>query len=87
MTVYPALVRTEMFTPDVLARMPERVKRTFIEPAAFTRAVFRGLARGARDVTVPRYVEIAYLMRLLLPGAYRRMTRNLRLPALPDLTS
>src|SRR4029077_11110532 len=25
-TVYPALVRTEMFTPDVLARMPERVQ-------------------------------------------------------------
>ena len=69
MTVYPALVRTEMFTPDVLARMPERVKRTFIEPADFTRAVFRGLARGAHEVTVPRYVEIAYLMRLLLPGA------------------
>jgi short-subunit dehydrogenase len=86
-TVYPALVRTEMFTPDVLARMPERVKRTFIEPAEFTRAVLGGLARGAHDVTVPRYVEIAYLMRLLLPRAFRRMTRDLRLPALPDLTT
>ena len=49
MTVYPALVRTEMFTPDVLARMPERVKRTFIEPAdAHARGVPRPRARRAR---------------------------------------
>jgi short-subunit dehydrogenase len=86
MTVYPALVRTEMFTDDILARMPERVKRTFIEPADLTRAVFRGLARGSHEVTAPRYVEIAYLMRLVLPRWFRRMTADLRLPALPDLT-
>jgi short-subunit dehydrogenase len=87
MTVYPALVRTEMFTPEVLARMPERVKRTFIEPAELTRALLRGLERGAREVTVPRYVGIAYLVRLLLLGVYHRMTANLRLPGLPDLTT
>src|SRR5262249_1716822 len=46
MTVYPALVRTEMFTDGVLARMPERAKRTFLEPPAFTREVLRALARG-----------------------------------------
>jgi len=85
MTVYPALVRTEMFTPEVLARMPERVKRTFIEPAQLTAALLRGLERGAHEVTVPRYVGIAYLMRLLFPGYFRRMTADLRLPVLPDL--
>jgi NAD(P)-dependent dehydrogenase (short-subunit alcohol dehydrogenase family) len=85
MTVYPALVRTEMFTPDVLARMPERVKRTFIEPPQLTAALLRGLVRGAYEVTVPRYVGIAYLMRLLFPGYFRRMTADLRLPVLPDL--
>jgi short-subunit dehydrogenase len=87
LTVYPALVRTEMFTPEVLARMPERVKRTFIEPPQFTRAVLRGLARGAHEVTVPGYVGIAYLMRLVLPRYFRRTTATLRLPALPDLRS
>ena len=85
MTVYPALVRTEMFTPEILARMPERVKRTFIEPAQLTAALLRGLERGAHEVTVPRYVGIAYLMRLLFPGYFRRMTADLRLPVLPDL--
>jgi uncharacterized protein len=87
MTIYPALVRTEMFTPDVLARMPERVKRTFIEPAELSAAVLHGLARGAHEVTAPRYVGIAYLVRLLFPRYFRRTTATLRLPSLPDLTS
>ncbi|MGH7893552.1 MAG: SDR family NAD(P)-dependent oxidoreductase [Candidatus Binatia bacterium] len=87
MTVYPALVRTEMFTKDVLARMPERVKRRFLEPAAFTREVVRALERGAYEVTVPRYVNLAYVLRTLFPGWHRRMIAKLRLPVLPDLTS
>jgi len=87
MTVYPALVRTEMFTPDILARMPERVQRTFIEPPAFTREVLRALARGAHEVTVPRYVNLAYVLRALFPGWHRSMIARLRLPVLPDLTS
>ena len=86
MCVHPALVRTEMFTDEVLARMPERAKRTFIEPPEFTRHVLRALERGAYEVTVPWYVKIAYVMRAVLPGLHRRITANLRLPALPDLT-
>jgi short-subunit dehydrogenase len=87
MTVYPALVRTEMFNDAVLARMPDTAKRTFMEAPAFTHEVLRALARGQYEVTVPRYVNIAYLIRSLLPGVHRRMTRRLRLPVLPDLTS
>ena len=85
MTVYPALVRTEMFTPEVMARMP-RVG-SFLEPPAFSRAVLRALERGRHEVTVPRYVGIAYFMRMIAPRFYRRMTARIRLPVLPDLTS
>lgn len=87
MVVYPALVRTEMFTPEVLARMPPGSQRSFLEPPEFSRRVLRALERGRYAVTVPRYVGIAYLIRELLPGFYRRMTTRLRLPVLPDLTS
>jgi hypothetical protein len=76
-----------MFTPEILARMPERVKRTFVEPSVLTAAVIRGLERAEHEVTVPRYVGIAYLVRLLFPGYFRRMTSNLRLPVLPDVTT
>ena len=87
MVVYPALVRTEMFTPEVLARMPERVQRTFIDPPEFSRAVLRALARGKHEVTVPGYVGIAYVIRTLFPNLHRRMTARIRLPALPDLAT
>jgi len=85
LTVYPALVRTEMFTPEILARMPERATRTFIDPPEFCAAVLRALERGRHEVTVPSYVGIAYALRTLLPALHRRIMRNLRLPVLPDL--
>ena len=85
MVVYPALVRTEMFTPEVLARMPAQAHRTFMDPPEFSRAVLRALERGQHEVTVPRYVAIAYAIRALFPGFHRRMTARIRLPMLPDL--
>src|SRR6185436_6405224 len=55
MTVYPALVRTEMFDEAIMARMPPGAARSFLEPPAFTKAVLRALARGRFEVTVPGY--------------------------------
>jgi len=85
--VHPAVVRTEMFTPEVIARMPEVAKRAFIEPDVFAEAVLRALERGAYEVTVPRHVGFSYVFRLLMPGMFRRATARMRLPVLPDLTS
>jgi len=87
MTVYPALVRTEMFTPEVIVRMPKGAGITFLEPAVFSRQVLHALERGRHEVTVPRYVGIASLIRTLLPGLHRRMTARMRLPVLPDVTT
>jgi short-subunit dehydrogenase len=86
MVVYPALVRTEMFTPEVVARMPAASKRSFLEPAEFSRQLLHALARGRHEVTIPRWVGIAYAIRELFPRFHRRMTARLRLPILPDLT-
>jgi len=86
MVVYPALVRTEMFTPEVLARMPKQALRTFLEPPAFSRQVLRALERGQFEVTVPRYVGLVYAIRALLPALHRRIITRIRLPVLPDLT-
>jgi hypothetical protein len=86
LVVFPALVRTEMFTPEVLARMPAGFQRQFIEPDVFAAAVLRALGRGAHELTVPRSVGVAYLVRLLAPGFFRRQVARMRLPVLPDLT-
>ena len=86
MTVYPALVRTEMFTPEVMARMPRGAERSFLEPPEFSRRVLRALANGKYEVTVPGYIGIAYVIRALMPRLFRRMTARARLPVLGDLT-
>ena len=86
MTVYPALVRTEMFTPEVMARMPRGAERSFLELREFSRRVLKALARGRYEVTVPGYIGIAYVLRMLAPALFRRMTARVRLPVLPDLT-
>jgi short-subunit dehydrogenase len=85
LTAFPTLVRTEMFTPEILARIPKVANRQFVSAAQFSAAVLKGLERGAYEVTVPSYVNIAYLLRALLPSVHRRMTKSLRLPVLPDL--
>src|SRR5437870_8468954 len=63
MTVYPALVRTEMFTPEVIARMPKGAARSFLQPADFSRRVLRGLERGKHEDTVAGYIGIGYVVR------------------------
>ncbi|HEY8517719.1 MAG TPA: SDR family NAD(P)-dependent oxidoreductase [Candidatus Binatia bacterium] len=87
MCVYPALVRTEMFDEATLARMPESVKKNFIDVERFCADVLEALGKGAYEVTVPRYVGLAYLVRLLLPGIFRKQTARLRLSVLPDVTA
>lgn len=87
LTVYPALVRTEMFTPDVIARMPKQATGQFLEPPVFTAAVLRALERGAYEVTVPRHIGVAYVFRAMFPNFFRRQTARIRLPMLPDLAT
>ena len=88
MTVYPALIRTEMFTPEVMGRMPTGATRSFVEPVVLSRDVLHALARGRHEVTVPRWVAVAYVMRALFPRFHRRMTARIRLAVLRrDLTT
>lgn len=87
MSVHPGVVRTEMFTPDVIARMPKEAKGQFLEPADFTAQLLRALERGEFQVTIPRYIKIAYVMRELFPRMFRRQTARIRLPTLPDLAT
>ncbi|HYC23764.1 MAG TPA: SDR family NAD(P)-dependent oxidoreductase [Candidatus Bathyarchaeia archaeon] len=87
MCVHPAVVKTEMFTPEVMARMPAQAKRSFIDVETFCTAVLAALERGQYEVTVPRYVAIAYLIRLIAPGFFRKQTARMRLGVIPNLTT
>src|SRR6185295_15719648 len=56
LTVCPGTINTPFFDAEALARMPPVAKRMMIEPERVVEAVFDGLARGKREVTVPRFI-------------------------------
>lgn len=87
MAVHPVLVRTEMFTPAVLARMPRGSERRFISAEEVAERTLRALARGKRSVTIPRAYGAMSLLRALAPGAIGRAVARTRLAVLGDLES
>jgi len=76
LTVCPGTVRTDFFDEEALARMPPISRRMMIEPEVLIDAIFQGLARGKREITVPRGIAAAYVMRAVAPGILRRSTRR-----------
>jgi short-subunit dehydrogenase len=81
LTVCPGAIRTEFFGPEELARMPPVAHRTMIEPGPVIDAVVRALRRGKREVTVPRGIAVAYLVRAIAPAFMRRNTRRVTIDA------
>ena len=69
--VHPVLIRTEMFTDDVMARMPSAIEKRFIKPDELAAEVLRALDRGETDITVPRSYSGIYLLRSLFPKMMR----------------
>jgi short-subunit dehydrogenase len=85
--VHPVLVSTEMFTPEVMARMPRGSESRFISPAEFARQTLRALERRERSLVIPRAYRLAPVLRALLPGPVGRGLARAKLAALPDLES
>ena len=82
LTVCPGAIRTDFFGPEELERMPPVAKRSMIEPEPVIEAVMRALRRGTREVTVPRGIAAAYVVRAIAPGFMRRSTKRVTLDAM-----
>lgn len=82
MAVHPVLVRTEMFTPEVMARMPKGAARSFITAEAFVAELLRALERGERSVVIPRRYRWIPRLQTLFPRLLGRALARNRLAAL-----
>jgi short-subunit dehydrogenase len=82
LTVCPGTVRTDFFDEEALRRMPPVSRRMMIEPEVLVDAIIQALARGKREITVPRGIVAAYVMRAVAPGILRRSTRRSTIDAL-----
>jgi short-subunit dehydrogenase len=86
LAVHPVLVSTEMFTPEVLARMPAGSEKRFISAEAFAEETLSALARRERSVVIPRRYRWVVRLRALAPERFDRIVARTRLAALPDVT-
>ncbi|MFQ5515225.1 MAG: SDR family NAD(P)-dependent oxidoreductase [Myxococcota bacterium] len=84
LAVHPVLVRTEMFSPEVIARMPPAGLKQFIEAPEFVRETVRALERGEHTLVVPRRFRAVHVLRTLFPRSVGRTIARVKLKALPD---
>ena len=82
LTVCPGAIHTDFFDPQALARMPPVARRSMIEPKPVIEGVMRALATGKREITVPRPIATAYVIRALAPGFMRRNTKRTTIDAM-----
>jgi short-subunit dehydrogenase len=76
LTVCPGVIRTPFFDEEALERMPPVSRRTMVEPEALIDAILKALARGKREITYPRGIAPAYVVRALAPEIMRRLVRR-----------
>ncbi len=74
MCVYPVLVETEMFTPEVMARMPKETDKRFITADRFAAETLKALERGEHQLIVPRSYRGVVVLKNLFP---KLMTRKI----------
>lgn len=79
--VHPTLVRTEMFTPEVMARMPGRAPK-FIEADEFARRTLRALSKGRIEAVIPARMKGPILLNALFPQWMGGMVGRVKLAAL-----
>lgn len=79
--VHPTLVRTEMFTPNVMARMPGRAPR-FIEADDFARRTLQALEKGRVEAVIPSLMKGPIILNTLFPGWMGRTVGRIKLAAL-----
>ncbi|MFI5364781.1 MAG: SDR family oxidoreductase [Candidatus Binatia bacterium] len=76
LTVCPGAINTPFFDAEALQRMPPVAKRMMIEPELVIDAIITALARCKHEITVPRFIALGYIVRVLAPGFMRRNTKR-----------
>jgi short-subunit dehydrogenase len=87
LVLHPVLVETEMFTPEVMARMPRGSEKRFVSAEAFATEALAALARRERSVVIPRRYRWVVRLRALAPARFDQLVARTRLRGLPDVES
>lgn len=83
LTVCPGAVDTPFFDEQARRRMPDVAKRLMIPPQRVVDATIRALRTGKREITVPGFIRLSYIVRAVAPGMLRRNTKLVAMPPAP----
>jgi hypothetical protein len=72
LTVYPGVVDTPFFNAQMLRDMPDKARRSMIQPDGLVDAIFQALAKGKRELTYPGGLAAGYVVRALAPEFLRK---------------
>lgn len=76
LTVCPGTIKTDFFDAEALERMPPVAKRSMSAPEPLVEAIVQALQRGKHEITFPRPIAAAYLVRAVAPGFLRRSIKR-----------
>ncbi|MBX7255346.1 MAG: SDR family NAD(P)-dependent oxidoreductase [Candidatus Hydrogenedentes bacterium] len=79
LTVCPGAIDTEFFSEEMLRRMPPVAKKNMIRPERLVAEIMNALAKGKREITVPRSIAAGYIARTLFPRFTRAMVKRVAL--------
>jgi short-subunit dehydrogenase len=82
MCLHPTLVETEMFTPEVLARMPKSTKGQFISTDEFVAQALAALAKGETEVVIPRRMRGVIAMYGMMPQRMNKVIGRVKMKGL-----
>jgi short-subunit dehydrogenase len=82
LTVCPGVIRTPFFDDEALRRMPPVARKQWVEPEKLVDAIVHALAKGKRELTFPRQLAVAYVVRAIAPGFMRSQVKRVTLAAL-----
>jgi uncharacterized protein len=82
LTVCPGVIRTPFFDAEALARMPPVSRRQFVAPEKLVDAIMKALARGRHQLTYPRSLAVAYVVKAIAPEFMRGQVKRTTLDAL-----
>lgn len=81
---YPVLVRTEMFTDEIMNRMPKSTHESFISPEDFVVRTLAGFDAAEKHIVVPGKFAWVHKLKVLFPTLIGRKVAQVKLAGLPD---
>jgi short-subunit dehydrogenase len=85
LTVCPGAIDTPFFDEEALDRMPPVAKNHMADPEKLVGEIVRALRKGRHEITYPRGIRAAYIVRALAPGFMRRQMKRVTLDAMKKM--